>query len=257
MVAALGDFDVGRGFGGGEEARGGFVVEVGGQQMGCALPVVAAEAALAFAVIAFAAGGAFVRAGEGLLAGAGFCCGAVEDGEERWWGWFSGEAGGFEYRLELAGADYGVDFRDALADLVAVALDEAAGDDEFSCRAGGLVAGHFEDGVDRLLLGRVDKAARVDDEDLGLFGMGGEPRAGSVEHAHHHLGVDEVFGAAQRNKAHGGRRGGGKFAHFSIVLGMRTLALTLEPLAGRSFRVPRWRRSDSSSLFLPFQNRRT
>ena len=46
VVAALGDLDVGRGFGGGQEARGGFVVEIGGEQMGCALPVVAAEAAL-------------------------------------------------------------------------------------------------------------------------------------------------------------------------------------------------------------------
>ena len=53
VVAALGDFDVGRGFGRGQEARGGFVVEIGGQQVGCALPVVAAEAALLFAVVAF------------------------------------------------------------------------------------------------------------------------------------------------------------------------------------------------------------
>ena len=106
------------------------------------------------------------------------------------------EAGGFEDGFELAGADYGVDFWDALPDFVAVALDEAAGDDELAGRAGGFVAGHLEDGVDRLLLGGVDEAAGVDDEDLGLFGMGGEARAGAVEQAHHHLGVDEVFGAA-------------------------------------------------------------
>ena len=56
MVAAFGDFDVGGGFGGGEEARRGFVVEVGGQQVGCALPVVAAEAALLLAVVSFGAG---------------------------------------------------------------------------------------------------------------------------------------------------------------------------------------------------------
>ncbi len=56
VVAALGDFDVGRGFGRGQEARGGFVVEIGGQQVGCALPGVAAEAALLFAVVAFGRG---------------------------------------------------------------------------------------------------------------------------------------------------------------------------------------------------------
>ena len=55
VVAALGDFDVGRGFGRGEEARGGFVVEIGGQQVRCALPVVAAEAALVLAEVAFGA----------------------------------------------------------------------------------------------------------------------------------------------------------------------------------------------------------
>ena len=81
-------------------------------------------------------------------------------------------------------------------DFVAVALDEAAGDDELFGRAGGFVAGHFEDGVDGFLLGGVDEGAGVDDEDLGLLRMGGEARAGAVEQAHHDLGVDEVFGAA-------------------------------------------------------------
>ena len=55
MIAAFGDFDVGGGFAGGDVTRGVFVVEVGGQEMGGALLVIAAEAALAFAVIAFGA----------------------------------------------------------------------------------------------------------------------------------------------------------------------------------------------------------
>jgi len=55
VVAALGDFDVGGGARGSEEAWGGFVVEVGGEEVGCALPVVAGEAALAFAFVAFGA----------------------------------------------------------------------------------------------------------------------------------------------------------------------------------------------------------
>ncbi len=120
------------------------------------------------------------------------------------------KSGGCEDRFQLAGADDGVDFRNVLPDFVAVALDQAAGDDEFLRRAGGLVAGHLEDGVDRLLLGGVDKLAGIDDEDLGLFGMCGEARAGAVEQAHHDLGVDEVFGAAERNKAHGRGRGWGE-----------------------------------------------
>ena len=50
-----------------------------------------------------------------------------------------------------------------LHDFVAVALDQASGDDEFLGRAGGFEAGHLEDGVDGLLLGGVDEAAGIDD----------------------------------------------------------------------------------------------
>ena len=114
-----------------------------------------------------------------------------------------GEAGGVEDRFEFAGADDGVDFGDVLLDLVAVALDEAAGDDEALGFAAvrGLVLDHLEDGVDGLLLGGVDEGAGVDDEDFGVFGVGGELAAGVMEQAHHDLGVDEVFGAAERDEA--------------------------------------------------------
>ena len=89
-------------------------------------------------------------------------------------------------------------------DFVAVALDEAAGDDEALGFAAVLllVLDHLEDGVDGLLLGGVDEAAGVDDDDLGVFGAGGELGAAVVEHAHHDLGVDEVFGAAEGDEAY-------------------------------------------------------
>jgi hypothetical protein len=63
--------------------------------------------------------------------------------------------------------------------------------------------------VDRFLLGGIDEGAGVDDEDLGVFGAGGEACAGAVEKAHHDLGVDEVFGAAERDESHGRGRGRG------------------------------------------------
>ncbi len=84
------------------------------------------------------------------------------------------EACGGEDCFEFAGADDGVDFRDVLLDLVAVALDQAAGDDDalgFSAVLF-LVLHHLEDGVDRLLFGGVDEAAGVDDDDLSVFGSG-------------------------------------------------------------------------------------
>ena len=106
--------------------------------------------------------------------------------------------------LELAGSDDGVDFGDVLSDLVAVALDEAAGDDEALGFAAVLLLmlDHLEDGVDGLLLGGVDEAAGVDDDDLGVFGAGGEFGSVVMEEAHHDLGVDEVFGAAEGDEAH-------------------------------------------------------
>ena len=57
------------------------------------------------------------------------------------------EARGGKDGFELAGADDGVYFRDAFLNFVAIALDEATGDDELASAARGLVASHFEDGV--------------------------------------------------------------------------------------------------------------
>jgi len=53
VVAAFGDFDVSGRLGRSQESRRGFVVEIGGQQMCGALPIVAAEAALLFAGVPF------------------------------------------------------------------------------------------------------------------------------------------------------------------------------------------------------------
>ncbi len=49
--------------------------------------------------------------------------------------------------FHLVGANDGVDFRDLLADFAAVALHQAAGDDELTGAAGLLELGHFEDRV--------------------------------------------------------------------------------------------------------------
>ena len=127
------------------------------------------------------------------------------------------EARGGEDGFEFAGADYGVYFGDVLLDFVAVALDEAAGYDDAlgfsSVGSADFVLDHLEDGVDGLLLGGVDEAAGVDDDDLGVFGARGELGSVVVEQAHHDFGVDEVFGAAEGDEADLGSRlgpGGGR-----------------------------------------------
>ena len=125
---------------------------------------------------------------KGLWFGVGFAVrpAAVEDG------------------FELAGANDGVYFRDVGADLVAVTLDEAAGDDDALGFAAVLllVPDHLEDGVDGLLLGGVDEGAGVDDDDLGIFGVRGEFGSVVVEETHHDLGIDEVFRAAEGDEAY-------------------------------------------------------
>ncbi len=220
MVAALGDLDVGRGARRGQDARCGVRVEVLRQGCGSAIPRGAGEASLLLAQVAFRAGGKLRRVfrgavGEAVLMHRGVMaidgrigggCAAGQDGEGgvgvRGEGG-SGEAGGFEDGFEFSGADDGVHLRNVFADLIAVPLHQAAGDDEACGLAAlfALVLDHLEDGVDGLLLGGVDEAAGVDDDDVGVFGVGGEFAAGAVEQAHHDFGVDEVFGAAERDEA--------------------------------------------------------
>src|SRR6202008_1355582 len=71
------------------------------------------------------------------------------------------------------------------------------GHNQFFRRAEFLVLGHFKNRVDRFLLRRSDKAAGVDDEDLGFVGVRGKLISVSREDAHHHLAVHKVFGASQ------------------------------------------------------------
>ena len=63
------------------------------------------------------------------------------------------------------------------------------------------VFGHFENGVHRFLLRRLDEAAGVDDQDVGIVGARREFVAVARENAHHHLAIHEVFGASQADES--------------------------------------------------------
>jgi hypothetical protein len=102
--------------------------------------------------------------------------------------------------FQLIGADEGIDLGDFRADIAAIALHQAAGDDELFGAADFLVLGHLQDSVDRLLFRRVDEAARVDHEHIGLIGMRGELVASGDELTHHDFTIDEVFGTAQTDE---------------------------------------------------------
>ena len=92
-----------------------------------------------------------------------------------------------------------VDLRNLLSQFVAIPLGQAAGDDQSFAGARLLVLGHLEDGVDRLLLRFVDERAGVDDEHVGVGGIAGELMPLLLGEPEHHLGVDEVLRAAERD----------------------------------------------------------
>ena len=89
-----------------------------------------------------------------------------------------------------------VDLRNLLLQLIAIALGHAAGDDQLA--AGNLLfeLGHLQNGVDRFLLGAIDKGAGVHDLHVGLRRVGGNLVPVLLGHAEHDLGVDEILGTA-------------------------------------------------------------
>jgi hypothetical protein len=104
---------------------------------------------------------------------------------------------GFDNALDLAGADDGVHLGNLLANLLAEALDQASGDHQSLRAAEFLVLGHFQNGIHRFLLRRFDEAAGIDHQHVGLAGARRQLVAVTRQNAHHHLAVDEVFGASQ------------------------------------------------------------
>src|SRR5205085_5691157 len=94
------------------------------------------------------------------------------------------------------------DFWNRLRKVGPVLLDHAAADDQ-PLDALPLALGNFEDGVDRLLFGGVDEAARVHDDDVGLIEVVRDRDVRFLaELTEHDLGVDEVFRAAQGDHPH-------------------------------------------------------
>ena len=103
---------------------------------------------------------------------------------------------------DLVQTDQRIHLGDFLPQLVVVALGQAAADDDFLPRIFPHAAVmHFEDGVDRFFLGRVDEPAGVDDEHIGLGRFAGDlelPAGGAAEHD---LGINKVLRAAEADHA--------------------------------------------------------
>ena len=104
--------------------------------------------------------------------------------------------------FELARADHKVNFGDLSQNVLAEAFHEASGDHELLRRAQLLVFRHLQDGVNRLALGRLDEAARVDNDDVGVSGARRQLVAPAGQDAEHHFAVHQVLGTAQTHHSH-------------------------------------------------------
>ena len=85
----------------------------------------------------------------------------------------------------------------SFAKLRAVALHQAAGHHQALAGIGLLEAGQVQDGVHRLLAGRLDEAAGVDQQEIGGLRLTRHLPARPGEPPQHDFRVHQVLGAAQ------------------------------------------------------------
>src|SRR5271155_3235850 len=131
MIAALGNFDIGRVLWGGQDARSVVVVKIVRQVRNRTVPLPTRESPLCRPRVAL---GPRIQYHERRI--------VMRDC------WSRSNASCGQDVLQLSGADYGIHFRNALANFVAEALSQAASYHQLFCSSGSLVGGHFEDCVD-------------------------------------------------------------------------------------------------------------
>src|SRR5579863_94253 len=103
-----------------------------------------------------------------------------------------------------AGPDHAVDLRNQALQLGAVALREAAGDDQLLTAT--LARGMLEDDFGGFFLCRIDEGARVDDDRIRASGLRFQPPAGAREFSDHHLGVHEVLRTTEADECDASHR---------------------------------------------------
>ncbi len=103
-------------------------------------------------------------------------------------------------RRERLGSQKRVDLGKFRDQVLRVTLGQAPGDHDLVERALVLEFDHLQDGLDRLLLRALDEPAGVHDDDVGRVGIRGHlERVIALNQADHHLGVDPVLGASERD----------------------------------------------------------
>ncbi len=102
--------------------------------------------------------------------------------------------------IRLGQAEEQVDLRDLRHEFVLVALDQAPHGDHRPRPTLLLHANGLEDRLDRLLLGHLDEAARVDDDDVRPVRIVRDPSTGADQPAEDPLAVDRVLVTAERDQ---------------------------------------------------------
>ncbi len=99
-------------------------------------------------------------------------------------------------------AQHHVRFGNLLCQLLPVALRQAAGDHNTAQASPALLLGKFQDGVDALLLGVLNKAAGVDNHHLALGRVGAQLVFPAPQQGQQPLPVHLVFAASQGYHPH-------------------------------------------------------
>ena len=117
------------------------------------------------------------------------------------------------------GTHQGIHLRHLPEQVFCVALYQAAGDNKIFTAAGLLVRRHLQNRIDGFFLGRFDKAAGIHNNEFRLGGVIGNFHLVSLNDAQHGLGIYQILGTTQTDKA---------YLHFftSMVLSPKRIVLT-------------------------------
>ncbi len=87
-----------------------------------------------------------------------------------------------------------------LLEILLIALRQTTGHDQHPAGAAFLVVGDLQNGIDGLFLGIIDKGTGVDDDNIRLTFINNNFKALGRQMAQHHLGIDQVFRAAEADQ---------------------------------------------------------
>ena len=118
---------------------------------------------------------------------------------------------------DLVNADKRIHLGHLGGELLGKPLGHAPGDNQLLARllfAKAPVLMGFENGIDGLLLGRVDERTGVHNEHVGFVRLGGDLHAALQDAAQHHFRVGKIFGTAKADETDFDRRSGDGFQGF-------------------------------------------